>query len=335
MKRRNFLKSLSAYSAPFMIGGVPIGVAKPMGIANFLNGNTDRILVLIQLNGGNDGLNTVLQLDNYDVLAGLRGNILIPESQGLGLTDTHALHPAMTGIRDLYDQGMVKIVQNVGYPDQNRSHFRSTDIWTTASASDEFLDTGWLGRHLQTAFPGYPEDFPNDDCPDPLAITIGNFVSETCQGTSVNMSIAVGNLDQIINLEEPGQTDLPDNCYGHEMEFLIESIQKTNAYATRLTEAAENGVNMSTNYIDGDGFSAQMMTTARMISGGLETQIYIVSIGGFDTHADQVTGDSPTTGIHTELWNSVSSAISAFFEDMNAQGYGDKILCMTYSSFCS
>ncbi len=333
MKRRNFLKSISAYSAPFMIGGIPINVAKPLGLSNFINGDSDKILVLIQLNGGNDGLNTILQLDNYDALANHRSNILIPQGDGLQITDKHAFHPTMTGIRNLYDQGMVKIVQNVGYPDQNRSHFRSTDIWNTASAADEFLDSGWLGRYLEGEFPGYPGDYPNDDCPDPFAISIGNFVSETCQGSSTNFSIAVGNLDQIINLDDPNQTNLPDNCYGHEMEFLIESIQKTNAYASRLIEVANTGVNVSDQYLDGDRFAAQLMTTARMISGGLKTKVYIVSIGGFDTHADQVEANDPLNGIHTELWNSVSSAASAFYDDMNQQGLGEQILCMTFSEF--
>ena len=335
MKRRNFLKSLSAYSAPFMIGGIPISAAKPLGFSNFLNGDSDHILVLIQLTGGNDGLNTVLQLDNYDALANHRANILIPESDGLSLTgtDTVALHPSMVGIRDLYDRGMVNIVQNVAYANQNRSHFRSTDIWTSASESEEFVDTGWLGRHLAEEFPGYPDEFPNMDCPDPLAITIGNFTSETCQGTTGNYSIAVGNIDQIRNLDNPGSNDLPDNCYGHEMEFLIESIQKTNAYASRLTLAADNGTNVSSAYLDGDRFAGQLMTTARLISGGLQSKIYILSLGGFDTHAGQVDLTDTTVGDHANLWNSLSSGISAFYDDMKQQGFDDKIVCMTFSEF--
>ncbi len=333
MKRRNFLKSASAVSAPFLLGGIPIGIAKPLGLSSFLNGNSDRKLVLIQLNGGNDGLNTVMQLSNYDVLANLRSNILIPENQLLNITDEHALHPSMTGIHDMYDQGMVQIVQNVAYPNQNRSHFRSTDIWTTASSSDEFLDTGWLGRYMTGSFPGYPNDFPNEDCPDPLAITIGNFVSETCQGETTNFSIAVGNLDEIRNLDDPTDNNLPDNCYGHEMEFLIESIRKSNAYATRLTEAADAGANLSTKYIDGDGFSDQLMTTARLISGGLQTQVYIVSIGGFDTHATQVEAESPELGTHASLLERVSNAVCAFFDDLKLQGLDDNVLCMTFSEF--
>jgi uncharacterized protein (DUF1501 family) len=316
-----------------MIGGIPISVAKPLRFANFLNGDSDRILVLIQLNGGNDGLNTVMQLDNYDALANLRSNILIPANQLLNLSNTHALHPSMTGIRDLYDQGMVNIVQNVGYANQNRSHFRSTDIWSTGSDYDEFLDTGWVGRYLQDEFPTYPEQFPNEDCPDPLAITIGNFVSETCQGQATNYSIAVGDIDQIRSLDNPDTSNLPDNCYGQEMEFLIESIQKTNAYASRLTQAADAGTNVSDAYLDGDRFAAQMMTTARLISGGLKSKVYIVSIGGFDTHAAQAEAENPTIGIHADLWNSVSGAVSAFFDDMGQQGLADKIVCMTFSEF--
>ena len=152
MKRRHFIKAASALSTPLLIGGVPVGLAKPLGISGFLNGNSDRILVLIQLNGGNDGLNTVMQLNNYDVLANLRSNIFIPQNQLLPISNEHAFHPAMTGIRDLYNDGLVQIVQNVAYPNQNRSHFRSTDIWTTASDSDETLDTGWMGQVYDRCF---------------------------------------------------------------------------------------------------------------------------------------------------------------------------------------
>lgn len=316
-----------------MIGGIPVGLARPLGMSSMINGESDRILVLIQLNGGNDGLNTVMQLDNYDVLDNLRSNIQIPENKLLKLSDKNALHPSMTGVRSLYDEGMVRIIQNVGYADQNRSHFRSTDIWHTASDSDEMIDTGWLGRYLGSTHSDYPDGYPNSDCPDPLAITIGNFVSETCQGTATNFSIAVGNIDQIGTLDDPSGGSLPDNCYGREMEFLIEAIQKTNAYAARLTEAAENGMNSGPGYPDGNRFAQQLMTTARLISGGLQTKIYIVSLGGFDTHADQVQGNDPEQGFHAELLQSLSDTIKAFYDDMRAQGYADKILCMTYSEF--
>jgi len=333
MKRRNFLKSASALSAPFLLGGVPVGIAKPLGFSSFLNGDPDRKLVIIQLTGGNDGLNTVMQLNNYDTLANLRSNILIPENQLLQVTDEHAFHPSMNGIRDLYDQGAVHIIQNVAYPNQNRSHFRSTDIWSTASDADEFLDTGWVGRYMEDKFTGYPDGYPNSDCPDPLALTVGNFTSETCQGTTTNFSIAVSDLDAIRNLDDPNTSNLPDNCYGEEMSFLIESIITSNAYASRLTQAADAGNNLSSKYIDGDNLAEQLMTVAKLISGGLETQIYIVSLGGFDTHANQVDANDPTVGVHANLWESVSEGVCAFLDDMKLQGLDDNIVCMTFSEF--
>lgn len=333
MKRRNFIKSVTAASAPFMLGGIPIGLARPMGLTNFINGDSDHILVLIRLDGGNDGLNTVIQKRNYDVLANLRSDIIIPESDYLSLDDNYALHPSMTGIRNLYDEGRVKIIQNVAYPNQNRSHFRSADIWTTASDAEEVLSTGWLGRYLADEHPGYPDGFPNDDCPDPLAITIGNFTSETCQGESTNFSIAVGDIEQIKNLDEPDTGNLPDNCYGREMEFLIESILKSNAYANRLTDAANAGSNANSDYLENDAFAEKLKTTALLISGGLKTKIYIVSLGGFDTHAGQVDETDASVGVHADLWHSISSGVSAFLSDMQAQGFGDKITCLTFSEF--
>src|SRR5690606_27957596 len=141
-------------------------------------------LVLIQLNGGNDGLNMVIPLDQYSGLTSVRGNLVLPESSVLALTDLTGLHPKMTGLKTLFEEEKLSVIQSVGYPDQNRSHFRSTDIWTTASDSDEYLTTGWLGRYLDLKYPGYPVGYPNEEHKDPFAITLGTVVSETCQGPS-------------------------------------------------------------------------------------------------------------------------------------------------------
>jgi uncharacterized protein (DUF1501 family) len=332
MKRRNFLKNISLASVPVMIGSTPLTALNPKHFASFLNGNSDRILILIQLNGGNDGLNTVVPLDQYDNLAQLRSNIILPESSLLPITTDHALHPSMTGIKELYDSGLVGIVQNVGYPDQNRSHFRSTDIWMSGSDSATVLDTGWMGRQLSLDHPGYPEEYPNMDCPDPLALSLGSFVSETCQGTTSNYSIAVGNIDQIRTLQDPITDHLPDNCYGDELGFVIEAIATTNAYAERLTTAADAGQNNSDAYPD-NRFGNEMKTIARLISGGLKTRVYIISLGGFDTHANQVTASNALEGDHNNLLTTISQSVHALFDDLTRQNLEDQILCVTFSEF--
>ncbi|MCB0790038.1 MAG: hypothetical protein KDB75_12085, partial [Flavobacteriales bacterium] len=162
----------------------------------------DRVLVVVQLFGGNDGLNTVIPLDQYSLLSQFRNNVLIPDTQVLPLSGLPAtgLHPAMTGIKDLWDDGKLSIVQGVGYPNPNFSHFRSTDIWETGADSNMVLDSGWLGRYLNMEYPNYPVGYPNTDVPDPLAIRIGGPVNLGLQHMGVNMGVAINNTDDPLNL---------------------------------------------------------------------------------------------------------------------------------------
>ena len=124
---------------------------------------TDRVLVIIQMAGGNDGLNTVIPMDQMSAYQTVRPHVALPENSLLQLTGTDQvkLHPALSGLRDLYDQGNLSIVQNVGYPNQDYSHFRSMDIWMTGSSSNEVINSGWAGRYLGYEFPNFPNGFPN------------------------------------------------------------------------------------------------------------------------------------------------------------------------------
>src|SRR5690606_5570867 len=142
MKRRTFLQRSSLAGLPLLVNGIGLTAVTKSRLFSLINGDSDRVLVLIQLNGGNDELNTLIPLDQYDNLAVVRSNVLIPDSQILKISDTAGLHPSMTGMRQLYDAGKLHLTQSVGYPNQNRSHFRSSDIWSTGSAADEVLTTG-------------------------------------------------------------------------------------------------------------------------------------------------------------------------------------------------
>src|SRR5690606_17222606 len=120
----------------------------------------DRKLILIFLNGGNDGLNTVIPLDQYSNLFKARENVLVPENLVLKLRDDVGLNPGLAGLKELYDEGKLHVLQSVGYPQPNFSHFRSTDIWTSASDSDKVVSSGWLGRELFTKHPNFPTNYP-------------------------------------------------------------------------------------------------------------------------------------------------------------------------------
>ena len=337
MRRRHFLKN-AAISIPVMVGGVQLStIAYSQKLARLTNNSeeSDRVLVLIQLNGGNDGLSTLVPLDQYDNLVSVRKNVLIPEAKLLKLRNYElGFHPSFEKINGLFHDHLVGVIQNVGYPEPNKSHFRSTDIWTSASDSSVVDSSGWMGRHLQNEFPEYPTGFPNNDTPDPLAITVGSLVSNTCQGPSVNMSIPVENLssfDQITGGEE-GQ--LPDNPYGRELGFVREAIRQTNAYNTVLSDAVQRGENKITYPSKSENKLAyQLEIVARLISSGLKTRVYVVNLGGFDTHSSQVDESDPTLGKHADLLTNISEAVHLFMQDLDAQGLQDKVVGMTFSEF--
>lgn len=328
MKRRSFLKYSSALSLPVMLGKMPA-----FGYSGHSNdGYEDRILVIIQLIGGNDGLASLVPLDQYDALANVRSNIIIPENQLLPISDTLAFHPNLNGLRSLYDNGKLKILQSVGYPDQDRSHFRSKDIWHSASSAQEVETTGWIGRYLDSQYPNYPSAYPNEDYTDPFAVTVGTSTSETCEGQASNFSITVNDPERINAVGGQQVNDLATGCASDNLDFINESIIKNNKYGERLSEAYDAGTNMSDLYAD-DRLSEAMKTIARLISGGLQSKVYVASIGGFDTHADQVVGDNPQIGEHAELMSSIGTAIEAFQDDIEKLGIDEQILGMTYSEF--
>lgn len=316
-----------------LLGGIPVSAINDKSLFSLLNSDSDRVLVLIQLNGGNDGLNTIIPRDQYSGLAAVRENILIPESQLLSITDTVALHPAMMGLREVYDAGKLNIVQSVGYPDQNRSHFRSLDIWHTASEANEFLNTGWLGRYLDTVAPGYPTDYPNAEFPDPLAMTIGSVVTETCQGISGNFSLAVVDPENLSALATPVNNQLAAGCYGNRLGYLVNMIEQTNAYNEVIEMANSLGNNLSDKYPADNALATKLKTVAKLIAGGLRTKIYVVSLGGFDTHAGQAVEGDTTTGEHAVLLQTLGDAICAFQDDLQRLGLEERVVGMTYSEF--
>ena len=288
---------------------------------------------MIPLNGGNDGLATIIPRDQQEGLVAVRGNIVIPESSILPLTDTVGLHPAMTGIKQVFNDGKLNIIQGVGYPNQNRSHFRSSDIWHTGSSATEFLTTGWVGRYLDSQYPNYPADYPNEEFPDPFAITVGSSVSETCEGTSGNFSLALINPDNLSELDTPTNNDLAEGCYSDRLGFLAKAIEQTNAYGEVIKNADELGANLSTKYPEDNVLANRLKLVAKLISGGLKTKIYIVNLGGFDTHANQTVGGEAITGTHAELLQILSDAVCAFQEDLGLLGLEERVLGMTYSEF--
>ncbi len=332
MKRRNFIKSSGLASVPFLINGIDVQSFISPSLASMLNGDNDRVLVLIQLLGGNDGLNTLIPMDQYTGLSAVRSPILIPQNRVIKLNNETGLHPAMTDLNEVWKTGKAQFIQAVGYPNQNRSHFRSQDIWTTASDANEFLTTGWVGRYFDETIKDYPNGFPNAECPDPIALSIGTNITETCQGTRGNYSLAVLDPVNIDILSDPNLEPVPMNCYGDELTFLRDAVKQTNSYTDRIKLAGQKGTNLSTKYASNNALAQKLKTVAKLISGGLMTKVYVVSMMGFDTHAGQVNTDT-TTGNHANLLTQLSIAICAFQDDLVKMKLDKRVIGMTFSEF--
>lgn len=340
MKRRDFLKTAGASSlGSFMLQGIPVQGMASSKLLELLSSEDceDNILVLVQLTGGNDGLHTVVPLDMYDRLQNARPNFAVPEGDLLPLMgeDTLAFHKKMSHLQNLYAEGKVSVIQNVGYPNQNFSHFRSTDIWLTASDENEVVDTGWLGRSMDHFHPDFPTNYPTEEHPDPIGIQTGVFVSPGFLGDTASYGYAIDNPDffyQLIDDTDDTPTDTP---YGHELSFLRQTARQSNQYSQVITEAAGKQDTLSNLYpaTRENTLADQLKIVARMIGGGLKTKIYMVTLGGFDTHADQVENGDLSEGAHAELLHKVSEAMNAFQDDIQLMGVSDRVLTMTFSEF--
>ncbi len=341
MKRRDFIRTTGLTSA-VMLGGMQLAKGAPIfnQFAEIAKAE-DRKLILIFLNGGNDGLNTVIPLDQYGNLFKARENVIVPENLALKLRDDVGLNPALSGMKELYDEGKLHVLQSVGYPQPNFSHFRSTDIWTSASDSNKVVTSGWLGRELYTKHPTYPTNYPNSENLDPLSITYGPYVSPTCQGPTLGMGMAItpnnqGEID-IYNINSGGIDTAPNSPAGNEIEYIRQIINQTQLYGDTLESTFEKGNNLLSSKWDSAGNNnrliGQLQVTAKLIAGGSKTRIFVHSLGGFDTHANQVQLEGDVEGSHYELLKMVSESVSAFQDEMKLQNMEDNVVGMTFSEF--
>ena len=297
----------------------------------------DKVLVLIQLSGGNDGLNTVIPLQYYDAYHSARTNIAIPADKVLRLEgfDGTGLNPAMPELQQLFNAGKVSIIQGVSYPQPNFSHFRATDIWLTGADAGQVLPTGWAGRYLDREYPRFPQDYPNVNMPDPLAIQVGSLVSPALQGPSLTMGMAISNPNSFYELIGDKAAPVNDSRAGDQLAYIREMSIKTDQYAGVIKKAAMKVTKQSDKYpaAGKNPLADQLKIVARLIAGGLQTRIYLVSIGGFDTHAHQTDSADTTTGAHAKLLGKLSEAVNAFMDDLNYLQIGPRVAGMTFSEF--
>jgi uncharacterized protein (DUF1501 family) len=353
MKRRDFLAATSSFLVPVMVGGMGVkafGANSPL-VQSLMKTDAlakDRVLVILYLNGGNDGLNTVIPLDQYTQYGNLRSNIAIPQASVLPIGDgSTGLHPSMTGLQQLHSSGKLAVVHSVSYPTPNYSHYRATDIWMTGSDAAVQVDTGWAGRYLEDRFANYPtppitdRDAANATMEDPLAIQIGYLTSTTVLGSNQSMAVAINDPASYATLVGGGSggvtTDLPCCDAGDLVAFIRQQQALAIGYSTEITAAHNAGnITPAPTYPTGNSVADQLKIVARLVGGGLKTKVYFLSIGGFDTHSGQVQtggGTNNNLGGHATLLGKVSAGIAAFQADLLQRGIEDKVVGFTFSEF--
>ena len=325
MDRRSFLRNLGlvagAGTVSMALGNIPIRAFS----RSFLNiqAINGKVIVLLQLSGGNDGLNTIIPFED-SIYYNKRPSLGIKKEDAVKLNYLTGMHPSLQPLKSLYDDGMMAVVQNVGYESPNRSHFRSTDIWLTASDSNVVVDDGWVGRYLAKVLP----DHNPINTEHPMAIQIGSTQSAllecTCQG-SMGISFESPNqFYQLINGSTADNDPPPNTVAGNQLKYIKEVAALSIRYAQVIKEKADLVENKAT--YPNTRLARQLAIVAELVAGGLETPVYLTSVGGFDTHANQANS-------HANLLTTVAQAIEAFQTDLKLLGIADRVVLMTFSEF--
>jgi uncharacterized protein (DUF1501 family) len=328
LTRRDFVKTSLASASMIALGQtVPAFLGRTAAQAPTADrpGARDTILVVVQLTGGNDGLNTVIPFrdDNY---ARLRPTLRIPAAEVRRVNDDLGLHPSMTGLAELLQSQALCIVQGVGYPNPNQSHFRSMDIWQAASTADE-LTEGWVGRALRGVPGAASFHLANPNESAPLALT-GAPVRVPSITSLADFQLRVGAASQADARRQRSLIEAAANPTADVQPGLLDFVQRTatNTYASsrRLQEIGRT-YQPRVPYPN-TPLANHLKLAAQLIDAGIGARLFYVSLDGFDTHASQAQA-------HANLLREVSEGITAFYRDMAARGQQDRTLVMTFSEF--
>jgi uncharacterized protein (DUF1501 family) len=327
--RRDFLSATGLLGAgSLLLGNIPVRAFQPTPLLAglTLGGSNDRILLLIRLDGGNDGLNTVIQRGNqhyYD----LRPTIAIQENQMWALDSAYGMPTQTNALQPLWTEGMMKVLFNVGYPNPNYSHFRSSDIIVTGTGRDEVKTTGWLGRFLDNDYPAFLETPPSV----PPALQIGVEANLIFSAENANMALAVSSPQEFYQIALTGQL-FPLDTLGNtrreqELFYVRQTANAAFRYAETIRAAYDKGKNQVP-YPADNKLAAQMAIIARLIKGNLGTRIFMVDIADFDTHVLQRANQ-------LSLLEQLATSVRAFYDDLAYANSGleEKVLGMTFSEF--
>ncbi len=316
--RRDFFKFSALASASMMIPNF-IKPLQAKEITDKFLASGAKKLVIVQLSGGNDGLNTVIPYKN-DIYYSSRNSIAIAEKDVLKITDELGFNPAMPKFKSLYESGLLSVINNVGYPNPDRSHFRSMDIWQSASASDKYVTSGWIGRYLDSECP---------DCKNPYnAIEVNDTLSLALKGEKYN-GIAVENPEKFfMSTSEKYFNDVANANKNKHDDENVDYLYKTIVEATSSAEYVYKTSKIYKSKIEypKGQFSANLKTIAELIVSGIDTQVFYVSLGGFDTHVGQ-------NGKQENLLKELSEGLYSFTDDLKGNDKLNDVFIMTFSEF--
>lgn len=314
IRRKEFLQLGSLATASLFVPKFLKAMEQP-GLARAGN----KIVVILQLSGGNDGLNTVIPVRN-DIYYKSRPLLGIAREKALGLTDEAALHPALPHFKNLYDQGQLAILNNVGYPNPDRSHFRSMDIWQTASPSDQYWQSGWLGRYLDAQCCGTEALTRAIELDDVLSLSMKGDQVKGMAFTDPRRLFGTANEPFFRALNDrpaPAHTEAP-------VDYLYKTLADTMSSADRIFKQSRLRPSRST--YPNTELGKRFQTIASLTFSDIPTQVYYVSLGSFDTHVRQQPQQE-------RLFREMNAAVQAFTEDLKKQGRFNDLLLFTFSEF--
>ncbi|MBK7223062.1 MAG: DUF1501 domain-containing protein [Saprospiraceae bacterium] len=324
--RRDFLQTLGITGGVGLaMGGFSVNaLAAPL--LNPPDGN-ERILVLIRLKGGNDGLNTIIPVYDFGTYKSKRPSIYIPLADTWSLSPELAMPKTTSSLTKLWNKGAMKVISGVGYQDHNLSHFTSSDIWNTANPEIETdaNKSGWLGRYLLNNQPDYLENLP--EIPGAIKVNSGSNIAFN-DPERIDLAVNFNTPDKLIEIAERGfyydAQNLPDDCYyGDQVGFLRSVLNVTYKYAPVISNAFKAGSNDVV--YSNNPLSQQLSIVAKLIKGNLGTRLYMVTLDGFDTHENQ-------NSDHPRLMSQLSAAVSEFYDDLGS-GLSNNVLSVTFSEF--
>jgi uncharacterized protein (DUF1501 family) len=341
--RRSFLRTglvggSLAWSVPSFLHATmqTLQAATQANPARAGTGRDQPVLVVLQLAGGNDGLNTVVPVGNDDYHRA-RPKLGIAKADALRLDDDFALHPALTGFKSLFDDGRLAILHGVGYPNPNRSHFRSMEIWHTATDSDKSALHGWIGRYFDNQCKGEdpavgislsaqtPQAFLCGSAKGVCFVDPGRFrVLDPSMQDDDDHAMMAAEADGGNAGGSVGMISGAAAITGDPLDFLERTALDAQVSSDEI-QAIMKGTYDGPAY-PGTRLAADLRNVARMIAGGMPTRIYYVSLGGFDTHANQA-------GAHERLLRDTGGAVKAFLDDLKRQGNHDRVTLMAFSEF--